>query len=50
MPDRLGLMLSFEEEASYLDGNAQHEAEEELVLLKQAPADIAIQGVCHILH
>ena len=34
----------------YLDGDTEHEAEEELVLLKQAPAYVAVQGVGHILH
>ena len=34
----------------YLDGDTEHEAEEELVLLKQAAAYIAVQGVGHVLH
>ena len=36
--------------ASHLDGDAQHEAEKQLVLLKQAPAYIAVEGVGHKLH
>lgn len=35
---------------SYLDGDAEHEAEEQLVLLEQAPAYVAVQGVGHIFH
>ena len=34
----------------YLDGDAEHEAEEELVLLEEAAADVAVQGVGDILH
>lgn len=34
----------------HLDGDAQHEAEEQLVLLEQAAADIAVQRVCDVCH
>ena len=34
----------------YLDGDTQHEAEQQLVLLKQAPADIAVEGIGDVGH
>ena len=33
-----------------LDRDAEHEAEQKLVLLKQAAADVTVEGVRHILH
>ena len=33
-----------------LDRDAEHEAEQQLVILKQAAADIAVEGVRHIFH
>lgn len=34
----------------YLDGNAKHEAEQQLVLLEQTSADIAVEGVGDVGH